>query len=364
MAETCMTAMPERAGISLVPMTPEVDPKEVNPFSGRLRVIDDYIRERKQFDWVVEQLCWRGSIGMLFGESGTGKSFVALDLLAALASGAGTWCGDAFAIPRPRRVLYAAGEGRFGLPHRLYAVRQYYAAFGLPIPPEAFLLLDGVPMLFDQGVPENVTNFIAACRQLADDGHGPLDLVVIDTLSWATLGSDDNSNDDAMFIAQSLQRISRDLGCAVILVHHTNKAGELRGASNYRNVLDFIWQVKPNRLLECYKAKETNFFPPMSFDLVSQEGLDDETSCTVGWKGVCKSVEQSLTLQQRVEEILQGNRERRYTASELAAELETDSKYINRIFKRLESKIARYDHALLISDKPQSPRNPTVFWAK
>jgi len=359
-----MTAMPERAGISLVPMTPEVDPKEVNPFSGRLRVIDDYIRERKQFDWVVEQLCWRGSIGMLFGESGTGKSFVALDLLAALASGAGAWCGDAFAIPRPRRVLYAAGEGRFGLPHRLYAVRQYYAAFGLPIPPEAFLLLDGVPMLFDQGVPENVTNFIAACLHLADDGHGPLDLVVIDTLSWATLGSDDNSNDDAMFIAQSLQRISHELGCAVILVHHTNKAGELRGASNYRNVLDFIWQVKPDRTLECYKAKETDFFKPLSFNLEPQEAIDGETSCTVGWVGIAERATFQSLRDRLVEFHAQHASGDRFTAREIASILsDACGKTINpdKVRMRIESLINLYSTSLADPNRAPSNLNPRVY---
>jgi hypothetical protein len=71
-----------------------------------------------QVEWAIDGLMEAKTTGALFGESTVGKSFVAVDVAACMATGT-PWIGHS--IGRPGIVLYFAGEGRHGLPRRFKA---------------------------------------------------------------------------------------------------------------------------------------------------------------------------------------------------------------------------------------------------
>ncbi|MHB9134770.1 MAG: AAA family ATPase, partial [Armatimonadota bacterium] len=93
-----------------------------NPFVGEILTLEEFFQLPVDQRWLVEGMCGRGEVGMLFGESNTGKSFVALNLLAALAAGVAFWGHDAFTIPEPATVIYCTAEGQHGLHKRLAAL--------------------------------------------------------------------------------------------------------------------------------------------------------------------------------------------------------------------------------------------------
>jgi RecA-family ATPase len=72
--------------------------------------------------WIVKKLIEAGSLNEIFGESGTGKSFLAISLASCVATG-----GDFFGYKtkRPGAVLYIAGEGKNGLERRFRAWQEH-----------------------------------------------------------------------------------------------------------------------------------------------------------------------------------------------------------------------------------------------
>src|SRR5207248_10255292 len=80
--------------------------------------------------WLVER--WRPAeqFAVLFGTSGIGKSFVALDLAYAVARGV-PWLGQR--VVTPGQVVYVAGEAAISLRTRCRAYRQHYGVLG-PLP--------------------------------------------------------------------------------------------------------------------------------------------------------------------------------------------------------------------------------------
>lgn len=178
-------------------------------------------------DGVLDQ----STVALLYGRWGSGKSFVALDWAACVATGR-AWQG------RPteqRRVLYVAAEGAYGLKGRLEAWEVGWQTEILDG------WLDVLPM------PVNLTRGLDAVR-LADlvteKGYG---LVVLDTLARCMVGADENSAKDCGEVVDTLVRLKERAGCgrAVILgVHHTGKDGKtFRGSSVFEAGADTVYSL-------------------------------------------------------------------------------------------------------------------------
>lgn len=169
---------------------------------------------------VVEGLAWAGCVTVLVGESGAGKSFVALDLVAALADGR-AWHGRDV---RRGSVAYVSFEGdALGL--RLKALHE--AGFSLedvyvlpardPITPQ--LGRDGAEQV-SMGEAALAEALAVLAARLAAEGKPPLVLIVIDTLRASHAGSEDSSED----VSAYLRAVRRLLGphplAAGLVVHH------------------------------------------------------------------------------------------------------------------------------------------------
>ena len=74
---------------------------------------------------LLEGLLFLDSLAMLFGPSGEGKSFVAIDWALSVATGL-DWCEKPVA---PGRVIYVSAEGRGGLGQRITAWEQAHGAY-------------------------------------------------------------------------------------------------------------------------------------------------------------------------------------------------------------------------------------------
>ena len=102
---------------------------------------------------------------------------------------------------------------------------------------------------------------------------GALDLLVIDTMHSATLGADENSAQDMGRVLAMAKVAVRELGCTVLMLHHSNKAGTAeRGSSALKGAMDAQIEVKPvasKFVMHCEKLKDGEQWKDQTFDLVA-----------------------------------------------------------------------------------------------
>jgi len=170
---------------------------------------------------VVGGLLDRGAMSVVFGGSNTGKTFLVLDLSACITLGA-EWRGRKV---RKGTVVYIAAEGGLGILERLTAYRLYHGV-------EA----DGVPLYI---IPESID----LCRADADVAlllqrigdlpkEPPLELIVVDTLSRAMAGGNENSPDDMGRFVRHCDRLRIETRAHVLVIHHAGK-DDSRGARGH-----------------------------------------------------------------------------------------------------------------------------------
>jgi len=197
----------------------------------RLKGIAEVIKQ-PPIQWIIPGFLQERKLWLLYGDSNTGKSFVALDMGLSLACGL-PWHGRTV---RQGAVVYVCAEGMDGISGRLRAWLEFHhVAADIP----DFHIIDTSPNLLD---PVDVASIIAEIKQRLDDA--PL-MVVFDTLAASMPGADENSSEGMGMALSSMRRIQRECGCGVMLVHHSGKdrARGPRGHSSLRGAFDAALEV-------------------------------------------------------------------------------------------------------------------------
>ncbi|MDZ7918500.1 AAA family ATPase [Rhodoferax sp.] len=127
--------------------------------------------------WIVKGLLPKAELNVLFGESGSGKSFVALDLAGAIARGI-QWRGRKV---KQGRVVYVAAEGAGGFRNRLNA---YAQAHELDLSTLDLGVIKAAPNLMVKDDALDVCKAIIA--------GGPVSVVIIDTFAQVMPGANEN----------------------------------------------------------------------------------------------------------------------------------------------------------------------------
>jgi hypothetical protein len=183
-------------------------------------------------EYLVDGVLPAAGNGVLYGLSGTGKSFLALDWALSLASGQVAWMGRAI---KPGPVAYLAAEGQAGLSQRIRAwmhANQVTEEPDLYIIPDAVQLLD---LLDGQALLDAIRGRVEA---------NPV-LIVLDTLAKCMAGGDENSTQDMGLVMASQDYLRTKTGALVLFIHHPMKHGELeRGNSSLRAAQDVMLLLK------------------------------------------------------------------------------------------------------------------------
>jgi hypothetical protein len=190
--------------------------------------------------WLVEDLLPETGTGLISGQWGTYKTFVALDLSAAIIAGARF---ITFPVNRRGGVLFIAAEGAPEIAIRLQAVldRKYPNVGRVP-----FSWLESCPPLLHHN---SVATLIAkargaAAKMLAEFGV-PLALIVIDTVvASAGYSKSGDENDAAIgqLVMRRLTELSHATGAFVFGVDHFGKAVDTgtRGSSAKEGAADVV----------------------------------------------------------------------------------------------------------------------------
>lgn len=223
--------------------------------------------------WIIKGLLPKAEVVVLYGESGSGKSFIALDFAMAIATGT-NWRG---LKTKQGRVVYVAAEGAAGFRNRVVAYSQHnkinLADFPLGI-------IDAAPnlMLKDDALD--------VCRSI-----GKADVIIIDTYAQSTPGANENSGEDMGKALAHCKGIHRATKAVVVLVHHSGKDASkgARGWSGLKAAADAELEVtrhQQGRMLRASKQKDGEDGQQWGFDLqIVNIGVDDDldpiTSCVV-----------------------------------------------------------------------------------
>lgn len=307
-------------------------------------------------EWLIKDIIGPGDLGMIFGDSGTGKTFLAIDLIMSAITGL-TWARH-FEVTEPLSVAYCTNEGLSGLPDRFRAAQQWYQASDEAL--ERLTFYPMLPQLFDANAALYISRFVRDYKAVKGDR---LDLLFIDTLDNASLGSKENDNSDASVIADAT-RIARDaLGCATMLMHHAGKSGEYRGASAYKGDADIMIKVErkseesPYIEFSCYKSKDAEKFKPLVFTLHLPTGAN---SCVVSWQGLAsENLGKTNELLAAMEE-MPGQR---LTAKQWGEAIGVVQNHAIAILNGLH-KQDKVERELQYADKKKSSRNPFVYYVQ
>lgn len=202
---------------------------EFPPVRFQLMTAGDLLR-LPPVQWIVKGVLPLSGLAVLYGPSGSGKSFLVLDLLACVVDGR-EWFGRKV---RPVPVTYCALEGEAGLSQRMQA---YQRKHGVTAGAGMRFLTTAFDLLTDDDVAG-----LAAAIGSAGVGGG---VVVLDTLNRAAPGTDENSSQDMGRIIAACKQLQGLVGGLVVLVHHTGKdaAKGLRGHSSLFAALDAAVEV-------------------------------------------------------------------------------------------------------------------------
>lgn len=221
-----------------------------------LQSIKHLLAQSYHSNWLIENFLEKESIGMLFGEPGTYKSFLAMDL--AFCVGSGIDWNDKPVVQGD--VIYLAGEGFSGIQKRFRALEKKYkrAARNVFISskPAELIDRDSVNEVLDL-VKNNTSN--------------PA-LIIIDTMHRNFGSGDESSSRDFGIFMKHLDLIKSETSATILFIHHPGHGGKghSRGSSAIRASLDAEYQVKKQGdgvELICSKMKEFEEPDKLSFKL-------------------------------------------------------------------------------------------------
>lgn len=203
--------------------------------------------------WVIDKVLPAEVVAQFFGESGSYKSFVSLDMALQVCTGQ-AWLGK-YACPKAK-VVYVAGEGVIGYKKR---IKSWLDANNLDIS----AIEDNFRFL-PESLPLNdhldCQVFLHKVREFV--GKDKVDLIVLDTQARCTEGVDENSNTEMGLIVKQLDAFKKTLKTTVMLVHHSGRNGPWdRGASAVKGALDtqFKLEKSKNKMVvrfTCSKQKD------------------------------------------------------------------------------------------------------------
>jgi hypothetical protein len=212
----------------------------------------DDLRFLPKVTWLLKPYIPSQGLIVLYGPSGTGKSFLAL------------WF--ALQIAQEKSIIYMAYEGEWGYQSRVRAAQNHYH-FGRGFN----ITLGQVDLMSD----DDFVTFLDAAKKVKPS------VVFIDTLARSMGDLDENSTQAMNTYVRRCNLLMQELNCSVVLVHHTGKAGSVeRGSTVLRGAADVMIRLEDadeRVLVENSKTKDGKPFPSFHIRLHPVDtGLADE----------------------------------------------------------------------------------------
>lgn len=215
--------------------------------------------------YLVKGWLGAGQMSVVYGPSNVGKSFFVLDMAYHIAASQ-EWQGCRV---NGGPVLFLATEGGNLFRNRVYALGQKYKFedVKLAIRPSPVDLLR----------PEvDMQELAALCNEI-EESHGRIAMIVIDTLSRAMAGGNENGPEDMTAFINNVDALRDHTGAHMLVVHHTGKdaAQGARGHSSLRAATDTEIELETTddgiKTATATKQRDLQPKSPINFVLKSME---------------------------------------------------------------------------------------------
>jgi hypothetical protein len=190
--------------------------------------------------WLIEGEIPEKGFSVMYGDPEVGKSFEAISY------------AERVTMRPGKCVVYVAAEGESGYKqrHKAWMLHHKKQQSG-----SLYFWFDAIPMLLSSAVDEFIGEIL----------HLKPNLIIIDTLARCMEGGDENSARDMGIFIASCRRLQREMETAVMVIHHTGKAGSgERGSSALRGAADTMIHVSDEDgyiMVSCAKIKDGRPFP-------------------------------------------------------------------------------------------------------
>lgn len=267
----------------------------------------DDLMEAPDMEWLVEDLIVKHSVNMIFGKSGSTKSFLALHMALAL-SHKREFFDLGSDVDAHVPVIYVALEGKSGMKNRLKGYHQWFSEDK----PKDFYISDFNPVLTQDAT---VDAFIEQTKKLGVKEP----LIIIDTYNQATPSMNENDAGQTGAVMKNCQKMVKELGATVLIVHHSNKSedGDYRGSSAIHGAMDTMLKVKETTgkdskdswyQLSVYKIKDGEVGREFSYKTIKVDlGINakgrEQSTLIISEQGLRKQVNQRQKLRDRQIEV-------------------------------------------------------------
>jgi hypothetical protein len=224
---------PDKANIWTLPEPIGVDemaaarltPRRLDHYSAD--TIDD--SEEAFDDELIEEVIGESSMTVMYGDSNSGKTFLAIDMAAAIARGV-DWMHKR---TKPGLVIYLATESPASVRLRLKAYKRRH---GVAL--AGFVVVKSPVNLFDGCA--DVEAVTALVRDIEKQMGQRVALIIGDTLARISAGANENSGEDMGIVFRNADAIRDATGAAYMWIHHCGKdqARGMRGWSGMRAHID------------------------------------------------------------------------------------------------------------------------------
>ncbi|SHN71410.1 AAA family ATPase [Desulfovibrio litoralis] len=265
-------------------------------------------------------------IAILYAPRGIGKTYVALSIAAAIASGGAVFNWRA---STPKKVLYVDGEmPAIAMQERITALLS-----GMTAPPN---LLSNMFLITPDIQPLPMPDLSTTCGQsLLEPLLIGIDMLILDNIS--TLCRTGKEND-----AQSWQLMQawlldlRRRGITVLLIHHAGKSGDQRGTSAKEDIMDTVISLRRPRLYSMAEGARFEVHITKARGIVGDEAAPFEAHLQSEGESLLWSVQplENVELEELKRLLSEG-----YSVRDCAEEMGKSKSAVQRMKNELEGKL-------------------------
>lgn len=303
----------------------------------------DRVAQWPKPEWLVQDFIPKGTLNVLYGRPKSGKSLLSLDIALRLAKHGA------------KSVLYIAGEGLGSMGARLRAWKAYNGPWQEPLPLEFDLEKDDPPPharlaftdmilpVLNKGTLLEFVDYVRESKLFTQEVVDPdgeldeicqIDLLVVDTLSRAIAGADENSAEDMSQAVAGLDLLREKFKSTMLVLHHTPRDDDNmeRGSGALRGAADTMLRLRQHSgmvVLEVDASRETESGKQKNY--VIRPSLD--SAVIVEWDG--KTAMPKTTSEQRCLDLLA---QRAMRAKELQLAMGVSTPRVYQILKALQDK--------------------------
>lgn len=222
--------------------------------------IGQIMRPIPPIDYILAGVIDAGSVTVIAGDGGGGKTWLAMALMAAVAKqslflGRQTSNGGGCCVWWDCDTSLASVRRRAQMLFDATATNTYFYSDAINITTDTDAIISAI-------------------------GRRKTALLVLDTLAASAGAADENDAAKTTAYMQQIRRIAAVCKCAIIIIHHTNKSGGTRGSTAIANSADNVFLLANNngvRKLSALKCREFERPPDLFLEYHWQPDANGQT---------------------------------------------------------------------------------------